>query len=373
MSRRIPTPSRAVLPLGRAANITDVARVAGVSKATVSRFLSGKTQLLSEATWKGIQEAVEALGYQPSQIARSLKGGQTRLIGMVVADVENPYSMAVLRGAEAECHRAGYLLALCNSGGSHDKERELLAGLRAYRIEGLILNCSGEEAEHAAGTIPKGLPLVLLDRRLPNGKAEGGDFDFVGLDNSEATATAVHHLAGNGFSEIALIIEPVSGVSVRSERVTGFHATLKGLPSCHGQVIEVDLRHPGAMGEALSAFLAAPARGPRAVIAGSGLVTLRLAQHLQVMGLSMPRDVGLVGFDELEWSSLVSPGITTISQPTHEIGVSAVRNLLARLGGEESPPHNTIFPGNLIVRASSAPVGAPVDMQKTRSGRLTKA
>lgn len=350
MSRRTPTPSRAIPPLGRAANITDVARVAGVSKATVSRFLSGKTQLLSETTWKGIQEAVEALGYQPSQIARSLKGGQTRLIGMVVADVENPYSMAVLRGAEAECHRAGYLLALCNSGGSHDKERELLSGLRAYRIEGLILNCSGEEAEHAAGTIPKDLPMVLLDRRLPS----GGEFDFVGLDNGEATRVAVHHLASNGFRELALVIEPVSGVSVRAERVAGFQTALKTAPGCQGRVVEIDLHRPETMAAALSVFLHAPSVGPRAVIAGSGLVTLRLAQQLQALGLKMPKDLGMVGFDELEWSSLISPGITTISQPTHEIGVAAVRNLLARLGGEKSAAHSTIFPGNLIVRGSSA-------------------
>jgi LacI family kdg operon repressor len=93
------------------------------------------------------------------------------------------------------------------------------------------------------------------------------------------------------------------------------------------------------------------------VIAGSGLVTLRLAQQLQMLGLTMPKDLGMVGFDELEWSSLIGPGITTFSQPTHEIGVAAVRNLLARLGGEKSPPHNTIFPGNLIIRGSSARIG----------------
>src|ERR1700761_3831877 len=134
------TPSAGAI---RGATITDVAERAGVSKATVSRFLGGRADLLTPATWKQIESTIADLAYKPSQIARSLKGGRTRLIGMIVADVTNPYSIAVLRGAEDACHDAGYLMLLCNSNGSHETERQLLARLRAYRIEGLILNSAG--------------------------------------------------------------------------------------------------------------------------------------------------------------------------------------------------------------------------------------
>ncbi|WP_203330350.1 LacI family DNA-binding transcriptional regulator [Rhodovastum atsumiense] len=326
-----------------------MAAYAGVSKATVSRFLSGRSDVLSETTWKQIQDAIAALDYRPSQIARSLKGGRTRLIGIVVADVTNPYSVAVLRGAEDECQRAGYMLALCNSGGSHAKEQELLAGLRAYRIEGLILNSAGIAADQVSDALPDGLPIVLLDRKLPPGR-----FDFVGLNNIAAATEATRHLVGHGFGDIALIAEPITGVSVRTERALGFRQAIAENEGCTGTVIEVDLHQPDAMQQAVARFLATPSSRRKAVIAASGLVTLRTVQAIQSLGLHMPDDVGLVGFDELEWSALVPPGITTIAQPTYDIGVAAVRNLLARLAGHRDEPHSTIFTGTLIERGSSA-------------------
>ncbi|CAH2599379.1 HTH-type transcriptional regulator KdgR [Rhodovastum atsumiense] len=341
------------IPVGRATTIVDVAERAGVSKATVSRYLSGKSEVLSEATWKQIEDAVAALNYRPSQIARSLKGGHTRLIGMVVADVTNPYSVAVLKGAEDECQRAGYMLALCNSGGSPEKEQLLLAGLRAYRIEGLILNLAGPGGEKVPEAMPADLPVVLLDRHLPAGR-----FDFVGLDNIAAMGEATRHLVGNGYRDLMLLAEPLRGVSVRIERGLGFREAVAAA-GCSGEVCEVDLRQEGAMGAALARFMAGPDRGPRAVIAASGLVTLRTVQAMQALGLRMPGDLAVVGFDELEWSSLVGPGITTIAQPTYDIGIAVVRSLLARLATHNmTEPRSTIFTGRLVVRGSSAPAGA---------------
>jgi LacI family transcriptional regulator, kdg operon repressor len=335
----------------RGATISDVAERAGVSKATVSRYLSGRSDILADSTWKHIQEAIAAFDYKPSQIARSLKGGRTRLIGMVVADVTNPYSVAVLRGAEDECQRAGYVLALCNSNGSHEMEQALLAGLRAYQIEGLILNSAGGPAEALAGAMPGGLPIVLLDRTLP-----AGQFDFVGLANVIAAGDATRHLIASGFATLALLTEPMDGVSVRLERAEGFRrASAEG--GCAAEVIEVDLHQPEAMRQALEGFLAGPASGRKAVIAASGLVTLRVIVAIQALGLRMPDDLGLVGFDELEWSSLVPPGITTIAQPTYDIGVAAVRSLLSRLDGDKAEPQSTIFSGTLLARGSSQSTG----------------
>jgi LacI family kdg operon repressor len=336
----------------RGATITDVAERAGVSKATVSRYLSGRSDIMADATWKQIQAAIAAFGYKPSQIARSLKGGRTRLIGMVVADVTNPYSIAVLRGAEDECQRAGYVLALCNSNGSHELEQTLLAGLRSYQIDGLILNSAGGAGEALSSAMPDGLPIVLLDRTLPSGQ-----FDFVGLSNVAAAGDATRHLIARDFGDIALLTEPMEGVSVRMDRAQGFRQALQEAGAA-GAVIEVQLNRPAAMQEALTAFLAVPSRRRKAVIAASGLVTLRAIAAIQGLGLRMPDDVGLVGFDELEWSALVPPGISTIAQPTYEIGVAAVRSLLSRLDGNRAEPQRKIFSGALIERGSSGGPGA---------------
>ncbi len=347
MSRHAPAEGY-VCP-ARGTTISDVAARAGVSKATVSRYLSGRSDILAESTWKQIAEVVASLDYKPSRIARSLKGGRTRLIGMVVADVTNPYSVAVLRGAEDACQRAGYVLVLCNSNGSRELEQELLAGLRAYQIEGLILNSAGGGANEVSDVMPDGLPIVLLDRMLPSGR-----FDFVGLANIAAAGEAAQHLMARGFADIALVTEPMDHVSVRCERALGFREAIAGNADCVGEIIEVDLHQAGAMQQAIAGFMAARSPRRKAVIAASGLVTLRVIQDVQTLGLSIPADLGLVGFDELEWSALVPPGITTIAQPTYDIGVAAVRNLLARLEGNRAEPNSTIFAGTLIERGSSA-------------------
>lgn len=346
----------------RGATITDVAERAGVSKATVSRYLGGRSDLLTASTWKQIETTIAALAYKPSQIARSLKGGRTRLIGMIVADVTNPYSIAVLRGAEDACHRAGYLMVLCNSNGSRETEHQLLARLRAYQIEGLILNSAGIEADDVENALPDDLPVVLLDRARPSGQ-----FDFVGLSNVAAAGEAARHLIAQGFGSIALVTEPTTGVSVRAERAMGFRQAIAGAAGCEGTVCEVDLHQDGAMFEAARHFMAVPSSRRKAVIAASGLVTLRVIQAVQALGLTLPGDLGLVGFDELEWSSLVPPGITTIAQPTYDIGVEAVGHLLARLDGDTGAPHHTVFAGTLIARGSSAGDGhalpPPMDLQ----------
>jgi LacI family kdg operon repressor len=332
----------------RGPTISDVAERAGVSKTTVSRYLSGRSDILAAATWKLIQETIADFHYKPSQIARSLKGGRTRLFGMVVADVTNPYSVAVLRGAEDECRRSGYVLALCNSNGSQELEQALLASLRAYQIEGLILNSAGGPAEALSNALPEGLPIVLLDRAL-----RSRQFDFVGLANPAAAGEATRHLIAQGFTEIAFLTEPMDGVSVRLERAQGFREAIEQGTGCAGVVVETDFSQPDAMPQALSRFMTTASPRRKAVIAASGLVTLRVIQAIQMLGLVMPRDLGLVGFDELEWSSLVSPGITTIAQPTYDIGVAAVRNLVARVEGAEVEPQRTIFSGTLIERGSS--------------------
>ena len=201
--------------------------------------------------------------------------------------------------------------------------------------------------------MPDGLPIVLLDRTLP-----ARQFDFVGLANLEAAGEATRHLIAEGFADIALVTEPMDGVSVRLERALGFRQAIEQGERCSGTVIEVDFGQADTMHQALSRFMAGRSPGRKAVIAASGLVTLRVIQAVQLLGLTLPGDLGLVGFDELEWSSLVSPGITTIAQPTYDIGVAAVRNLVARVEGAEVEPQRTIFTGTLIVRGSSrAPTG----------------
>ena len=177
-SKRSPTAARGASP-GRP-TIADVARAAGVSKATVSRFFNHRERLLTPDIAGRVEAAVARLGYTPSPMAQALKRGRSRLIGLVVADISNPFSVAVLRGAERACQDAGYLVMLFNLGNDSGREREAVEALTAYRVEGLILNTLGRDAGggHAAR---HGQPVVLVDRRHDDMQA-----DFVSLDNAGA-------------------------------------------------------------------------------------------------------------------------------------------------------------------------------------------
>lgn len=345
MNRNPPAPASEG-PAGGRATIADVARAARASKASVSRFLTGNVGALSNDLRTRIAAAIAALAYQPSPIARSLKGGHTGLIGMIAADIDNPWSVAVLHGAEAACQQHGFSLILSNSGGDPAREQKMIAALLSYRVEGLIVNAAGPARSlDAIGDVP----VVLIDR-----KPAGCSFDFVGLDNVAAMDTVVRHLIEEGFCDLALVIQPVRHVSTRQERVAGFRAAVKRAPGCRGDIVEIEQADPAAVDRALKGFLSAPGGGPKAIIAANGLMTLRVAQCLDRLGLRMPHDVGLVGFDDLDWCALAQPGITTFGQPTYDIGATAVRRLLARVSGARIEAGDTIFGGTLFARASSS-------------------
>lgn len=334
------------------ATIAQVAREAGVSKTSVSRYLGDDIGALSEQIQLKIATTIARLGYQPNQMARGLKRGRTRLIGMMVADILNPYSVAVLEGAEAACQQHGYTLMLCNTGNDDKREQQSLAAFRSYSVEGLIIHTHGRNVDALRELGRGGLPMVLVDREI-----DGLTLDLVGLDHVGAAVQATNHLIDNGFTNIALVTSPLAGFSSRARRAEGFHQAISTHPHCRGTVLEVCLEDPSSLEAQLKAFLAENAGRRLALLAANGVVTMRIALLLKQLGLQFPDDVGLLGFDEMDWSPLVGPGISTVAQPTYEIGYSAMKSLLARLEGERFAPRETLLPGQLIVRGSS--VAAP--------------
>jgi LacI family kdg operon repressor len=344
----------AVKPAAGRVTIAQVAREAGVSKTSVSRYLGGEFDALSEPLLEQIRSTIARLRYQPSQMARGLKRGRTRLIGMVVADILNPYSVAVLHGVEAACQKHGYTLMLCNTGNDVLREQQGLAALHSYSAEGLIFNTQGRNAQPIRDLEITGLPVVLLDRSL-----EGCDFDLVGLDNVKAAREATDHLLERGYDAIAMFIEPPLGVSARQQRVEGFRQSLAIHPAALGETIEVHLDQPGHLANLLQDFLKRHPAGRRiGLLAANGMVGLQLALALQSMRLRFPQDVGFLTFDEMAWSALVEPGISTLEQPTYELGFAALECLLRRINGETSTRTEILLPGRLIVRGSTDALAA---------------
>ena len=332
--------------------IAQVAREAGVSKTSISRYLGGELDALSERLREQIRSTIARLGYQPSQMARGLKGGRTKLIGMLVADILNPYSVAVLHGAEAACQEHGYTLMLCNTGNDEKREKQSLAALHSYSVEGLLFNTQGRNVTPLKELGQAAFPVVLLDRRV-----EGCDFDLVGLDNVGAARMATEHLLAGGYSDIGLVVQPLHGVSSRQGRQAGFLQAMSTRPDCHGETLEVHIDQPGHVATTLDDFLkrrrSRNSAGKVAILAGNGMVSLQIALALQSMKLRFPEDIGLLCFDELSWSPLVGSGISTIEQPTYDIGFAAIERLLARIHGESAPRREILLDGRLIPRGSS--------------------
>lgn len=339
------------LPVHRA-TIADVAATAGVSKATVSRYIN-HGQLLSSDIAARVQKAIEALAYAPSPMAQALSRGRSRLIGLIVADITNPYSVAVLRGAEKACQEAGYLVMLFNLGNASGREREGIEALAGYQVDGFILNTLGRGAGVVEAVARHGKPAVLVDRRHLGMQA-----DFVALDSAAAMASACEHLIENGYRELLYVTEPKKGVSSRRERATAFNKCISShAERAAGQVFEYWEESGSALEDALRALIlrANAAKDGRraAVISGNAVVTLRIASIVAQCNWKFGHDIGFLGFDDPEWAPLIGPGLSAIAQPTDAIGRAAATCLIDRLHGMEAPIRQILLPGQLVIRGSS--------------------
>lgn len=321
----------------------DVALHAGVSKASVSRFIGEDRALLSEATAQRIERSIEALGYRPNQMARGLKRGRTRLIGMLVADIRNPYSIAVMHGVETACREHGYNLVVCNTDRSDEQESQHLAALRAYNIEGLILNTLGHQPD-VLQALHQEMPIVLIDRKVEQLYA-----DLVGLDNAGAVRTALEHLQAQGYRDLLMVSEPVDGTSSRLERIASFNAQLNDRPSLQGTRVETGPH----LQSRIQHFLETPGNGPKALFCANGVAALAATQVLRDLNRHLFEDIGLIALDDLDWFPLVGTGISALAQPTQAIGASAFECLLKRLRGDTAEPLVLDFPAQLIVRGST--------------------
>lgn len=334
---------------GSRATISDVAKAAKTGKTSVSRYLNGEQHLLSDDLKKRIEQAIQRLNYRPSQMARSLKGGQTRLIGMIIADITNPYSVDVLRGVEEACRVQGFTLLVCNTNNEINQEQHYLELLSSYRVEGLVVNAVGMREEALSKLQQSLLPMVLIDRKIPDFSC-----DMVGLDNHRAATEATQHLLEQGFEAVMFLSEPLGLVNTRLERLHAFQKAMQEHPeltACHAEVM---LNKGELLDQTLTQFCHQHRGMRKAIMSANGALTLQVARSLRRLGLNWGSDIGLLGFDELEWAELAGVGITTLKQPTYQIGYAALELLVKRIQGDGQSTVEQKYPGELIVRGSTS-------------------
>ncbi|RFU45313.1 LacI family DNA-binding transcriptional regulator [Paraburkholderia sp. DHOC27] len=340
----------------RRATISDVAREAGTGKTSISRYLNGELSVLSPELRARIEAAIKRLDYQPNQMARGLKRGRNRLIGMLVADLTNPYSVEVLQGVEAACHALGYMPLICHAANEVEMERRYLQLLTTYRVEGVIVNALGVREETLRPVGEGGIPAVLVDRTV-----DGLVADMVGLDNTAAVEQGTRHLLGRGFGEIWFVVQPFERVSSRRLREAAFRAVMSRTEGAQSRTVVLDLADAAVLehtlaelDQALDAVLGEAGSTRRlALFAANAPVALCLARHLKARyGDGWQTRVALMSIDDPEWAEL--SGITAVRQPTFQIGYRAVEFLHERIDGGEAAVRDCILPGELIVRASTS-------------------
>ncbi|MEU0964022.1 LacI family DNA-binding transcriptional regulator [Streptomyces sp. NPDC005917] len=330
--------------------MSDVARSAGVSVATVSHVLN-ETRPVLPHTRQAVLDAIEELGYTHNALARSLVTSRTRSIGLAVSAISNPYFTGILQGVEAAVLERGYSLLIADPHDDPVHERKVAQLLHERRVDGLIVAPSADPRELLAYLGRHAVPTVLLDRVI-DGRADAAPrFDQVCAESTEPTARLVTHLAGLGHRRIGLVAG-LPGLSTTGERITGYRQGLAaaGLPLDEGLVVPGNSESAGA--EQATAALLSLAAPPTALVTANNAMTIGALRALRAHGLSVPDDIALCCFDDFAWADLFSPRLTAVAQPSREIGAEAVRVLLDRLANPDRPVRTVRLPCALVHRTS---------------------
>ena len=327
------------------ATISDVAALAGVSTATVSRALNGKATVDPELSAR-VLAAAEELGYRPNGPARNLRKQETAVLALIISDVENPFFTAIARGVEDVAHAAGYSLVLCNSDDEQAKEREYVDVALQERVAGVLLSPTGN-ADTTELLERHTTPVVAVDRPLPEGRS-----DTVLLNNRPAAREATLHLAERGYRRIGCLPGP-GGVLTADERLAGYRDGLRAakLPSSTSLVRRSRFKAAGARESARS--MLTQTDPPDAVLVANNVMAVGVLQTLAELGLRPGRDVGVLAFDDAPWTTLLDPPLTVVAQPAYDMGAVAAQLLLDRLSDPGGAPTTQTLSANLVIRGST--------------------
>jgi LacI family transcriptional regulator len=310
---------------------------------SVSRVVNG-TRKVSPETERKVLAAIERIGYEPNEAARILKGQRSRVLGLIVPDLADPFFATCANAVQEAARRAGYLTWMAASAHREDVERELTQAMMQRHVAGLLVIPSGKQNDHFATAAKGGIPIVSLDRPL-----EYVEADSLVVDNRAAAARATEHLLEHGHRSVLCITDDES-IFTKAERILGYSQTMRRakLPV---QVCSVGpLR--GTLSEQLT-FALNTSSPPTAIFAESNLVAVEALHELQKRSLRIPEKMAFIAFDDFDAATLVHPTITVVKQPVAELGRRAAELLCSRLGNpDKSKISRIVLNTELVIRES---------------------
>ncbi|MCV2360843.1 LacI family transcriptional regulator [Paucibacter sp. TC2R-5] len=334
--------------------IKDVAILAGVSFTTVSHVLNDTRPVSADAR-RRVLAAVDEIGYLPSAVARSLRKSETKIIGVLVPNVQNPFFAELVCGVEECCRLAGYSVFLCNSDNDPKRQQQYMRTLLEKRVDGLLLSSAGDDEALARIFKLASVPSVTVDRLVAGARA-----DRVSVDNSQGASNAVKHLIDLGHRRIACISGPAE-FEVARERVEGWRHALReaGIEVDEALVTASDFSSPGGY-EAARRILRAQAdrassNPVTAIFASNDMMAIGALRAATELGLKLPQQLSIVGFDDIELSRYVFPALTTVGCGVRRLGAEAGRVLIARIENPAAAIKDVLLTPRLVLRESTAP------------------
>jgi len=328
--------------------IKDIAREVGVSPSTVSRALSD-SPLISEKTKQNVKEVAQRLGYERNELARGLVKGSSGAVGLVVADITNPFFSDIAQGVGEVAHRFGYGVMLCDTGGKANRESDYIRLLRRKRVDGLILTSATMDDPYLKDLAKTRTPFILVSRLCRSVNAP-----YVVVDDRVGARLAVEHLINLGHQYIAFIGGPANVQSSR-DRMATYREVLQehGLAEKEEWMGFSDFTQTAGR-KVGRQMLSLPER-PSAIFAANDMIALGVLEVAEEMGVLIPDDLSLVGYNDISYASLPRVQLTTVAQPTQEMGKIATEWLLSTIEEHKRHPLHCVLNPHLAVRRSTAP------------------
>jgi LacI family transcriptional regulator len=332
--------------LSNGVTMKDVAAKAGVSTATVSRVLSGKGGVTPDLDQR-VRKAIQELGYYPHATARRLRQRDTRIVGVIVPDIQIPFFASIVIGIESILSEAGYLILLGNTFDDLYNERKNINTFLAEYVSGVIFApADTSDTTHYQKLQRAGVPLVAIDRTP--GILE---VDTVQIANANAAARAVTHLIDEGYTRIGFITGP-QNISTAVERQRGYEKALTAASLQYDPALVQNGDYRSEGGYRAMRALMEGATPPEAVLSANNVMTLGALQYIHENGINIPDDLGLISFDDIAWAPSLRPSLTVVAQPVHEIGQVSARLLLERIAEPQASIKHVTLETRLITRSS---------------------
>ena len=322
-----------------------------VSKTLVSLVLNGKgdASAINKTTQEKVINKARELNYKPNQVARGLRMGTTNTIGLLVADISNPFYARITRTIEHYAEEEGYSLIVCSSDEEQEREKRLVRMLLDRQVDGIIMTTTLSDPEELDSLFPNQYPVVLLDRYL-----DDSNKNFVGVNNISATKEAINHFISKGHKNIGFLTLTPSYISTLRDRRIGYIEALKEhhIEFNDDYIIEIDYNLIKAKEYSQIKDFVRANKGISAIFTTNNHLAVACLEALRELDLKIPEDISIITFDDVELFQYTSPALSTIAQPLAEIGHQAVSILLNEIKDSSPIQKTEVLQTKLIIRES---------------------